>query len=143
MAWSARNFCIVIGGAAAQLLVYHALRGWAGLTSPVASVLAGVLVTSACLLVASERPARLRWGLEDYSALHLASFLALMPAARDGFNLFVGLPSDSFAAATAFICLPLLAIQALTRRILFSRAEMESLRGDRIRSRALEEERGV
>lgn len=132
---TARTIPIYVGVLAVQLIGYQILRDVFAVEGSTASILTGTIAWSACVFIVGDRIGRTKLTLKDYSDLHGLSGAVLVVPAFEVLSMVLRLPSGPDLLVMGLAFFPVMALQTLTRRILFSPEEQDSLKAERTRLR--------
>lgn len=132
---NARRIAIFTAGGAVQLLGYGILRSRLDISGATAAILTGITVWSACLFLIGNRIGHAKLTIKDYADLHGLSVAALVVPTFEGLCMLLRQPSGPSLLVVGFAFFPIMALQTLTRRILFSPQEQDSLEAERVRLR--------
>ena len=128
MSHRARWLVILTVFVALDIAGHMGLRSGLGLNSDVSIALAGLLTWSATTIIIAERIGRDHLTLWDYRCVSLCGFGVLnLAAMRTGFALSPQ-PSDPSTILALLATLPAFAIDTVTRHVVFTREERDTIR---------------
>ena len=127
----ARDFVILAGVVAVEVAGDLGLRRGMGLGADLSAALVGLLIWSLATIIVAERYGDNRLTLMDYNCLHAMGLGALILGAMRTGELLNPRPSDPNLVLEFLAVLPAIAVDTITRHVLFTREERDAIRARR------------